>query len=77
MYIIDTQISAHHGATVVASQSGNGVRCVDISSITDQPDPLLALGHASGKITLNSLKQTYDPLGLVGREFGMIIKLLF
>ncbi|XP_072949683.1 GATOR2 complex protein MIOS [Epargyreus clarus] len=63
-----TQISSTRGATVVASQSASGVRCVDICAIADQPDPLLALGHASGKVTLASLKQTYDPLGLVGRE---------
>ncbi|CAH2048926.1 unnamed protein product, partial [Iphiclides podalirius] len=63
------QISSTRGATVVASQSASGVRCVDISAIADQPDPLLALGHASGRVTLASLKQTYDPLGLVGREF--------
>ncbi|CAH0715223.1 unnamed protein product, partial [Brenthis ino] len=66
---IYTQLSSQSGAIVVASQSGSGVRCVDISAIVDQPDPLLALGHASGKVTLTSLKQTYDPLGLVGREF--------
>ncbi|CAH2095812.1 unnamed protein product [Euphydryas editha] len=64
-----TQLSSSRGATVVASQSASGVRCVDISSIVDHPDPLLALGHASGRVTLTSLKQTYDPLGLVGREF--------
>ncbi|XP_013170090.1 PREDICTED: WD repeat-containing protein mio-B [Papilio xuthus] len=64
-----SQISSTRGATVVASQSASGVRCVDISAIADHPDPLLALGHASGRVTLASLKQTYDPLGLVGREF--------
>ncbi|XP_047532959.1 GATOR complex protein MIOS-B [Vanessa atalanta] len=64
-----TQLSSTQGATVVASQSGSGVRCVDISAIADHPDPLLALGHNSGRVTLTSLKQTYDPLGLVGREF--------
>ncbi|CAG5045575.1 unnamed protein product [Parnassius apollo] len=66
-----TQISSTRGAIVVASQSASGVCCVDISAMVDQPDPLLALGHATGKVTLTSLKQTYDPLGLVGREFGV------
>lgn len=69
MFLV-SQISSTRGATVVASQSASGVRCVDISAIADHPDPLLALGHASGRVTLASLKQTYDPLGLVGREFG-------
>ncbi|XP_045773378.1 GATOR complex protein MIOS-B isoform X2 [Maniola jurtina] len=64
-----TQLSSTRGAVVVASQSGSGVRCVDVSAIAEHPDPLLALGHASGRVTLTSLKQTYDPLGLVGREF--------
>ncbi|KAI5637277.1 GATOR complex protein MIOS [Phthorimaea operculella] len=64
-----TQISPTRGATVVASQSASGVRCVEISAIAEQPDPLLALGHANGKVTLATLKQTYDPLGLSGREF--------
>ncbi|CAH2229660.1 jg4589, partial [Pararge aegeria aegeria] len=64
-----TQLSSTRGAVVIASQSASGVRCVDISAIADHPDPLLALGHVSGKVTLTSLKQTYDPLGLVGREF--------
>ncbi|KAJ0176372.1 hypothetical protein K1T71_007551 [Dendrolimus kikuchii] len=64
-----TPISPTKGATVVASQSASGVRCVDISAISEQPEPLLALGYASGKVTLTTLKQTYDPLGLVGREF--------
>ncbi|XP_049873651.1 GATOR complex protein MIOS [Pectinophora gossypiella] len=64
-----TQISPTRGATVVASQSASGVRCVDICAITEQPDPLLALGHSNGKVTLATLKQTYDPLGLAGREF--------
>lgn len=63
-------ISSTLGATIVASQSANGVRCVDISAIPEQPDPLLALGYANGRVTLSSLKQNYDPLGLVGREFG-------
>ncbi|CAH4028135.1 GATOR complex protein MIOS [Pieris brassicae] len=65
-----TQISSTRGATVVASQSGNGVRCVDISAISDQPDPILALGLESGRVTLTSLKQAYDPLGLIGKEFA-------
>ncbi|CAK1551406.1 unnamed protein product [Leptosia nina] len=64
-----TQLSSTRGATVVASQSGNGVRCVDISAISDHPDPILALGYESGRVSLTSLKQAYDPLGLVGREF--------
>ncbi|XP_063383686.1 GATOR2 complex protein MIOS [Cydia fagiglandana] len=64
-----TQISSTRGATVLASQSASGVRCVDISAIAEQPDPLLALGHSNGRVSLTSLKQTYDPLGLVGREF--------
>lgn len=55
---------------MVASQSATGVRCVDVSALPDQPDPLLALGYASGKVALATLKQTYDPLGLAGREFG-------
>ncbi|XP_073956943.1 LOW QUALITY PROTEIN: GATOR complex protein mio [Choristoneura fumiferana] len=63
------QISSTRGATVVASQSASGVRCVDISAIAEQPDPLLALGHSNGRVSLTSLKQTYDPLGLVGRDF--------
>ncbi|XP_052753330.1 GATOR complex protein MIOS-B isoform X3 [Galleria mellonella] len=64
-----SQISANRGATVVASQSASTVRCVDISAITEQPEPLVALGHNNGRVTLSTLKQTYDPLGLVGREF--------
>ncbi|XP_041979444.1 GATOR complex protein MIOS [Aricia agestis] len=63
-----TPLSATSGATVIASQSANGVRCVDISAIPEA-DPILALGHASGKITLTCPKQNYDPLGLVGKEF--------
>ncbi|XP_060803426.1 GATOR complex protein MIOS [Amyelois transitella] len=63
------QISSTRGAIVVASQSASSVRCVDISAIPDQPEPLLALGHTNGRVSLTSLKQTYDPLGLVGREF--------
>ncbi|XP_026738922.1 GATOR complex protein MIOS isoform X1 [Trichoplusia ni] len=65
-----TPISPTRGATVLASQSASGVRCVDISAIPEQPEPLLALGYASGKVALTTLKQTYDPLGLVGREFS-------
>ncbi|XP_038220759.1 GATOR complex protein MIOS-B [Zerene cesonia] len=65
-----TPISSTRGAVVIASHNANGVRCVDISAIADQPDPILALGHASGRILLTSLKQAYDPLGLVGREFS-------
>ncbi|KAL0882791.1 hypothetical protein ABMA27_016339 [Loxostege sticticalis] len=66
-----TQISANRGATVLASQSANGVRCVDVSAVAEQPEPLLALGHASGRVTLTALKQALvDPLGLVGREFN-------
>lgn len=55
---------------MVASQSASSVRCVDISAIPEQPEPLIALGHTNGRVTLTTLKQTYDPLGLVGREFG-------
>ncbi|XP_028039726.1 GATOR complex protein MIOS [Bombyx mandarina] len=65
-----TPISSTYGATVVASQSASGVRCVDISAEPEQPEPLLALGYASGRVSLTTLKQTYDPLGLVGREFA-------
>ncbi|CAG4982501.1 unnamed protein product [Colias eurytheme] len=65
-----TPISSTRGAVVVATHNANGVRCVDVSAIADQPDPILALGHANGKILLTSLKQAYDPLGLVGREFS-------
>ncbi|CAG9786998.1 unnamed protein product [Diatraea saccharalis] len=65
-----TQISSIRGATVIASQSANGVRSVDISAIPEQPEPLLALGHANGRVSLASLKQAYDPLGIVGREFN-------
>ncbi|RVE52876.1 hypothetical protein evm_002533 [Chilo suppressalis] len=65
-----TQISSNRGATVIASQSANGVRCVDISAIPEQPEPLLALGHSNGRVSLANLKQAYDPLGLVGREFN-------
>lgn len=54
----------------MASQSANGVRCIDISAMPEQPEPLLALGYASGKVSLATLKQTYDPIGLVGREFS-------
>ncbi|XP_035440073.2 GATOR complex protein MIOS [Spodoptera frugiperda] len=64
-----TPISSTRGATVLASQSASGVRCVDISAIPEQPEPLLALGYANGRVALTTLKQTYDPLGLVGREF--------
>ncbi|PZC85881.1 hypothetical protein B5X24_HaOG215243 [Helicoverpa armigera] len=64
-----TPISSTRGATVLASQSASGVSCVDISAIPEQPEPLLALGYASGRVALTTLKQTYDPLGLVGREF--------
>ncbi|XP_037294415.1 GATOR complex protein MIOS isoform X1 [Manduca sexta] len=64
-----TPISSTRGATIIASQSASGVRCVDISAIPEQPEPLLALGYTSGKVALTTLKQTYDPLGLVGREF--------
>ncbi|XP_026314034.1 GATOR complex protein MIOS-like [Hyposmocoma kahamanoa] len=63
------QMSPVRGATVLSSQSAGGVRCVDISAIPEQPDPLLALGYANGKVVLSNLKQTYDPLGLAGREF--------
>ncbi|XP_063825990.1 GATOR2 complex protein MIOS [Ostrinia nubilalis] len=65
-----TQISGNRGATVIASQSANGVRCVDVSAAPEQAEPLLALGHASGRVSLTALKQTLDPLGLVGREFN-------
>ncbi|KAJ8731079.1 hypothetical protein PYW07_004243 [Mythimna separata] len=65
-----TPISSTRGATVLASQSASGVRCVDVSAIPEQPEPLLALGYASGRVALTTLKQTYDPLGLVGREFS-------
>ncbi|XP_053610182.1 GATOR2 complex protein MIOS isoform X2 [Plodia interpunctella] len=64
-----SQISSTRGAIVVASQSASSVRCVDISAIPDQPEPLLALGHTNGRVSLTTLKQTYDPLGLVGKEF--------
>ncbi|XP_022838047.1 GATOR complex protein MIOS [Spodoptera litura] len=65
-----TPVSSTRGATVLASQSASGVRCVDISAIPEQPEPLLALGYANGRVALTTLKQTYDPLGLVGREFS-------
>ncbi|VVD05393.1 unnamed protein product, partial [Leptidea sinapis] len=64
-----TQLSSTRGAYVVASLSASGVRCVDVSAISEQPDPLLALGHVNGRVSLTSLKQAYDPLGLAGREF--------
>ncbi|XP_075977866.1 GATOR complex protein mio [Anticarsia gemmatalis] len=65
-----TPISSTRGATVLASQSASGVRCADISAIPEQPEPLLALGYSTGRVALTTLKQTYDPLGLVGREFS-------
>lgn len=55
---------------MIASQSANGVRAVDVSAIAEQPEPLLALGHSNGRVILTALKQAYDPLGLVGREFS-------
>nr|XP_032517261.1 LOW QUALITY PROTEIN: GATOR complex protein MIOS-B [Danaus plexippus plexippus] len=64
-----TQLCPTRGATVVASQSASGVRCVDISAVVEHPDPLLALGHGSGRVLLTSFKQAYDSLGLVGKEF--------
>lgn len=68
--VTDTQLCPTRGATVVASQSASGVRCVDISAVVEHPDPLLALGHGSGRVLLTSFKQAYDSLGLVGKEFG-------
>ncbi|KAL4706071.1 hypothetical protein ACJJTC_001669 [Scirpophaga incertulas] len=65
-----TQISPTRGATVIASQSANNVRCIDVSAIPDLPEPLLALGHSNGRVSLATLKQAYDPLGLVGRDFN-------
>ncbi|GBP16081.1 GATOR complex protein MIOS [Eumeta japonica] len=63
------KISNISGATVLTSQSAVGVRCADACCIPGQQDPLLALGHASGRVALVNLGQNPDPLSLAGRAF--------
>lgn len=64
------KISPQNCAQVVVSQSGRGVRCVDACGDPTLAEPLLALGHNSGKVTLTSLGQNIDSVGLAGREFS-------
>ncbi|KAG7308333.1 hypothetical protein JYU34_005527 [Plutella xylostella] len=63
------KISPSSGATVLASQSAGGVRCVDFSWISGLADPLLALGHTNGQVSLTSLGQNTEQNDLVGKEF--------
>lgn len=71
VFVIGIKISDHSVAHLLATNTSNHyVKCIDIYP-EQEPDILLAVGHANGKVVLSTFGPTaYDSLGLTGREFG-------
>ncbi|EFN84236.1 GATOR complex protein MIOS [Harpegnathos saltator] len=64
------KISDHSVAHLLATNTNNHyVKCIDIYP-EQEPDILLAVGQANGKVVLNTFGPTaYDSLGFTGKEF--------
>lgn len=65
------KISDHTVAHLLATNTSNHyVKCIDIYP-EQEPDILLAIGQANGKVVLSTFGPTaYDSLGFTGKEFG-------
>lgn len=68
----DVKISDYSVAHLLATNTNNHyVKCIDIYP-QPEPDILLAVGQANGKIVLTTFGPTaFDSQGLNGREFGI------
>lgn len=65
------KISDHSVAHLLATNTSNHyIKCIDIYP-EQEPDILLAIGQANGKVVLSTFGPTaYDSLGFTGKEFG-------
>lgn len=73
----DTKISDSWCATLVSTNSNHHyIKCVDIYP-HPEPDILLAVGQANGKVTLSTFGPTvFDSRGITGKELGWL-RMLF